>query len=154
MPQKIPKNDSGPLGLLTHPQRSAEVIAVTEWIAHCLIAGCRIFVAAIVYYEIKRELLRASKISSIGRLDAFVSAAAGRYVPLSDEALRLSAELWAEARKSGQPTADQKAIDIDVILAGQALSFASTASEVIVATTNPKHLNQFLAAKHWSEIAP
>src|ERR1039457_4245961 len=53
--------DSGPLGLLTHPQRSVEVIAVTQWLSRCLLSGTRVIVPAIVYYEIKRELLRAGR---------------------------------------------------------------------------------------------
>jgi predicted nucleic acid-binding protein len=94
-------------------------------------------------------LLRAKKGIGIARLDQFVNARAGRYLPLSDEALRLAAELWAKARQGGRPTADGKALDIDVIIAAQALSFGE---EVVIATTNPKHLAQFVAAKHWSEI--
>jgi uncharacterized protein (DUF488 family) len=76
--------DSGPLGLLTHPQRSAEVIAITLWLSRCLLSGARLIVPAIVYYEIKRELLRAKKTFSIDRLDAFIDAAPWRYLPLSD----------------------------------------------------------------------
>ena len=70
--------DSGPLGLLTHPQRSVEVIAVTQWLSRCLLNGSRIIVPAIVYYELKRELLRARKTFSVGRLDAFIDAAPRR----------------------------------------------------------------------------
>ena len=102
--------DSGPLGLLTHPQRSVEVIAVTQWLSRCLLNGSLIIVPAIVYYELKRELLRAKKSFSVGRLDAFVNAAPGRYLPLSDDALRLAAELWARARQAGRPTAESKAL--------------------------------------------
>jgi predicted nucleic acid-binding protein len=102
--------DSGPLGLITHPQRSAEVIAATD------------------------------------------NVTPGRYVPLSDEALRLAAELWARSRQEGQPTADSKALDIDVILAAQALSFGVPPAEVVVATTKPRHFAQFITAKAWPEI--
>jgi predicted nucleic acid-binding protein len=109
-------------------------------------------VPAIVYYELKRELLRAQKTFSIGRLDAFVNATPGRYLPLSDDALRMSADLWAKSRQEGRPTAEPEALDIDVIIAAQALSFGATPSEVIIATSNAKHLAQFVAAKHWSEI--
>lgn len=144
--------DSGPLGLITHAQRSAEVIAATEWLSRCLRSGSQILVPAIVYYELKRELLRAKKSFSIGRLDAFVNATPGRYVPLSDEALRLAAELWARSRQEGQPTADSKALDIDVILAAQALSFGVPPAEVVVATTNPRHFTHFITAKAWPEI--
>ena len=90
--------DSGPLGLLTHPQRSKEVIAVADWLSRCLLSGSRVIVPAIVYYELKRKLLRAKKTFGIGRLDAFVNATPGRYLPLSDEALRLAAEFWAHSR--------------------------------------------------------
>ena len=141
--------DSGPLGLLTHPQRSAEVIAVTDWLSRVLLGGSQVIVPAIVYYELKRELLRAKKSFGIARLDSFVSASPGRYLPLSDEALRLGAELWARSRQEGRPTAEGKALDIDVLIAAQALSLKV---EVTIATTNAKHLSQFIAAKHWNEI--
>ena len=144
--------DSGPLGLLTHPQRSEEVVAVTEWLSHCLLGGCRVIVPAIVYYELKRELLRAKKSFGVARLEAFVTATPGRYLPLSDEALRLAADLWAKSRQEGRPTADPKSLDIDVIIAAQALSFGAGSAEVIIATTNPKHLTQFVTARNWSEI--
>jgi predicted nucleic acid-binding protein len=144
--------DSGPLGLLTHPQRTADVIAITEWLSRCLLGRVRVIVPAIVYYEIRRELLRAGKTFGVERLDAFVVAAPGRYLPLTDVALRLAAELWARSRQAGRPTADNKALDVDVLIAAQALTFPASPSEVEVVTTNPKHLVQFVAAKHWNEI--
>jgi hypothetical protein len=67
----------------------------------------------------------------------------------SDEALRLAAELWARSRQEGRSTADSKALDMDVLIAAQALS---SQDKVIIATMIPKHLSQFIAAKHWSEI--
>lgn len=146
--------DSGPLGLITHPQSSAEVIAVADWLSRCLLGGSRVIVPAIVYYEIKRELLRARKTLGLARLDSFVNANPGRYLPLTDEALRLAADLWAEARQQGRLTADSKALDIDVILAAQVLSFGGHPYETVVATTNPKHLSQFVTARYWTEIPP
>lgn len=145
--------DSGPLGLITHPRQTDEVAAITEWLAQVLKNGNRVLVPAIIYYELKRELLRAQKPFSVGRLDAF-SRASSRYIPLTDDALRLSAELWAKARQEGRPTADSKELDIDVILAAQALSFAAPADDIVVATTNAKHLAQFVTAKQWTEILP
>ena len=141
--------DSGPLGLLTHPQRSEEVIAVTDWLSRVLLAGSQVIVPAIVYYELKRELLRAKKTFGIGRLDLFVNSSPGRYLPLSDEALRLAADLWARSRQEGRPTAEGKALDIDVLIAAQALAMRV---EVTIVTTNAKHLSQFVSAKHWNEI--
>lgn len=62
--------------------------------------------------------------------------------------------MWAKARQEGRPTADSKGFDFDVILAAQALTFGAPKSDVVVATTNVKHLAQFVAAKHWTEITP
>lgn len=108
---------------------------------------------AIVYYELKRELLRARKTVGLSRLDAFVNAAPDRYLPLSDEALRLAAELWAKSRQIGRLTAHPQSMDIDVIIAAQALCAGKeSSSDFVVATTNPKHLSQFVASKHWNEI--
>lgn len=143
--------DSGPLGLITQPQRSHEVIARTDWLKNCLVAGARVVVPAIVYYEIKRELLRANKTIGVARLDAFVNAAPDRYVALTDDALRFAAELWAQSRRAGRPTADATALDIDVLLAAQALLMRSSP---VVATTNAKHLSQFVTAQHWTNIVP
>lgn len=146
--------DSGPLGVITHPQRSVAVVAATEWLSSCLLFGCRVIVPAIVYYEIKRELLRARKTNGLARLDAFVNASPGRYLVLTDDALRLAADLWAAARQQGRLTADTTALDVDVILAAQVLSLGLPRDEVIIATANAKHLSQFVTAKHWTEIAP
>jgi hypothetical protein len=43
------------------------------------------------------------------------------------------------------------ALDIDVLLAAQVLRLDRPA---LVATTNPKHLAQFVPAQFWTEIAP
>lgn len=43
--------------------------------------------------------------------------------------------------------ADDAALDIDVILAAQALAVGGT-----VVTTNPRHLERFVAAKAWEEL--
>ena len=65
----------------------------------------------------------------------------------------LAAELWAEVRQSGRPTADPKALDGDVILAAQAkLLSERSESEVIVATTNIGHLKRFVPAADWQSI--
>jgi hypothetical protein len=118
------------------------------------LSGSRVFVAAIIYYELKREQLRARKTVSIGRLDVFIHAMPGRYVALSDDALRLAAQLWARSRLEGQPTADPKALDVDVIPAAQALTYGVNQSDLVIATMNPKHLSKFVPARQWNEILP
>jgi predicted nucleic acid-binding protein len=91
-------------------------MAVSEWLSRCILSGSRVIVPAIVYYELKRELLRAQKTFSVGRLDAFVNATPVRYLPLSDNALRMAADLWAKSRQQGRPTAESRALDIHVII--------------------------------------
>ena len=59
------------------------------------------------------------RFSSIARLDGLASKI--EYLPLTTAAMRIAAELWAQGRQSGQPTADPKELDGDVILAAQAL---------------------------------
>lgn len=56
--------------------------------------------------ELRRELLGVQKTLTPGSY----------YLPLSDEALWLAADLWAKARQEGRPTPDSNALDIDVIL--------------------------------------
>jgi predicted nucleic acid-binding protein len=144
--------DSGPLGLMTHPRLSGEVVAMNHWLIDCLSAGDAVLVPAIIYYELRRELLRARKVSGLARLDAFVQSDPARYLALTDEALRLAAELWAKARREGRPTAPALDLDIDVILAAQALVFGAGV-EAIVVTTNPRHLGQFVNARLWNEVS-
>jgi predicted nucleic acid-binding protein len=119
-----------------------------------LLGGNQVVVPAIVYYEIRRELLRSKKTLGLSRLEALVNASPGRYLPLSDDALRLAAELWAKSRQQGLPTADQNALDVDIILAAQVLSFGKALPDMVIATTNPRHLSLFVAAKRWDEILP
>jgi len=64
----------------------------------------------------------------------------------------LAAQLWAEARKRGQPTASADALDGDVILAAQALTSGFSPQDIVVATTNVGHLSQFVEAALWTSI--
>jgi predicted nucleic acid-binding protein len=142
---------SGPLGLITQPKISFEVLGINRWLVERLRAQDRFLVPAIVYYEIRRELLRAGKEKGLARLDAFVAADPSRYLPLADEALKLAAELWAKTRREGRPTSPASDLDIDVIRAAQALTL-NLGSEVTVVTTNPRHLRPFVDAQLWTEI--
>lgn len=144
--------DSGPLGLLQNPARSPEVDAVAKRIEELNRQGVQFLAAAIIYYELKRELLRAGKTRSVARLDGFIGRGQSSYVRLADIALRLPAELWAMKRQAGEPTADVKNIDADVILAAQALTFGVPAEELVIATTNPRHFSRLVDAKDLADL--
>ena len=134
--------DSSPLGRIAHPRPSPEIAV---WLQTILDAGAQVIIPEIADYEVRRNLLLAGLHKSVERLDALKSLLI--YLPLSTSIMLKAAELWATARSIGQPTADPKALDGDVILAAQALSV-----EAIIATENVNHLSRFVEAKHWKDI--
>jgi predicted nucleic acid-binding protein len=142
--------DAGPLGLITNPNFSPQSLDCAHWMQTLVSSGVQVVLPEIADYEVRRELLRAQKSKGLARLDALAGIL--QYLPLSTAAMRQAAELWARARQQGYPTATDKALDGDVILAGQALTF--DASEVWIATTNVGHLARFARAELWQDIQP
>jgi predicted nucleic acid-binding protein len=140
--------DAGPLGLVTNPRRSARSTACAQWLQGVIAAGARVLLPEIADYEVRRELLRANKLKGLARLDALAGLL--EYLPLTTAAMRQAALFWAQARQQGQPTADDKALDGDVILAAQAATLG--APEVVIATTNVGHLSRFVASELWQNI--
>jgi len=143
--------DAGVLGLLRTPAgKSVEAADCARWLAACMQAGKLVLVPEITDYEVRRELIRLGKAKAISQLDAL--AVATEYLPLTTAAMRRAAELWAQARQTGQPTSGDKTIDADIILAAQALTLG--VADVVVATTNVAHLGRFVSAENWQNIAP
>ncbi len=110
--------------------------------------GTRVIVPEIADYEVRRELLRANKASGLARLDALARLL--EYLPLTTAAMRQAAVFWAQARQQGRPTADDKALDGDMILAAQAVTLG--VADVVIATTNVGHLSRFASAALWPDI--
>jgi predicted nucleic acid-binding protein len=142
--------DSGPLGLVTNPRGSDVSVRCNAWLEELLTRGTRIVVPEIADYEVRRELMRAGKLAGVRRLDALKLAL--NYVPITTEAMLLAAELWATARQQGKPTADDKALDGDVILAAQTRLLGLGDEGVIVATINVGHVARFVSADTWERI--
>ena len=142
--------DSSPLGLISKPVKTPEVKAINDWAIDCLSKGDEIYIPEIIYYEIRRELLRASKAQGILRLTQLRGLF--NYLPVNTAAMDLAAELWAKSRQAGLATGDPKKLDIDVILAAQALTLTVSRSDLIVATGNVKHLATFIRADEWQNI--
>jgi predicted nucleic acid-binding protein len=143
--------DSSPLGMVTNPKTiSAECQECKVWLDTLPLKGYEVVLPEIADYEVRRELLRAGKVAGIRRLDQIKAAIT--YLPITTEAILLAAQLSAQARRVGKPTADPKALDGEVILAAQAILVASERNEVIVATTNVSHLSQFIDAREWRLI--
>jgi predicted nucleic acid-binding protein len=137
--------DAGPLGMISNPKASPTNRQCYEWMESLVMSGAQVFVPEIADYEVRRELLRATKTQGIARLDIIKNTVG--YLPITTAVMLKAAELWAEARRSGLPTADPKALDCDVILAAQALEEGG-----IVATENVGHLSRFVNAENWRDI--
>ena len=137
--------DTGPVGMITNPNASAVNRECYQWMESLVLQEAQVWVPEIADYEVRRELLRANKARGIARLDLLKNSIG--YLPLTTPIMLKAAELWAQARRSGTPTADPKALDCDVILAAQTL-----AVQGIVATENVGHLSRFVEARHWREI--
>jgi predicted nucleic acid-binding protein len=138
--------DASPLSLLCHPDTRLSVVAeINLWLEARLLAGATVYVPEIADYEVRRELIRAGKRRSLRKLDVLIDQTA--YLPLDTAAMRRAAELWAQARNLGTPTALPEALDADVILAAQA-----ERAGAIVATENVSHLARFVGARHWRDI--
>lgn len=143
--------DTGVLGLVTHPSKQSEPRACKEWLKTLLQQGVSVYVPEIADYELRRELLRLDLSSAVARLDSLKSVIG--YLPITTAAVMKAAEFWANARKSGIPTADPKALDADVILAAQTFWLAHLVNGPVVATTNVDHLGRFVDARRWQDIA-
>jgi predicted nucleic acid-binding protein len=134
--------DTGPLGKLVHPKKHRDL---GQWFSGLAGQRVQIVIPEIADYELRRNLLLESLAASVQRLDQLGQQLI--YLPISTAHIRKAAELWAAARASGLPTADDKALDGDVILAAQALSIGG-----VVATENVAHLSRLCDARNWKGI--
>lgn len=136
--------DTGSLGLVTNPKGGDEARRCRAWLQDVLAAEADTIVPALADYELRRELIRGDKTEGIERLEDLIDALG--YLPVDPSDLFYAA------------------LDGDSILAAQALSakrvYADEEIEqaggvsVLIATTNPKHLERFVSARLWSEILP
>jgi predicted nucleic acid-binding protein len=136
--------DSGPLGRLAHPRPNSEIVV---WLNAVLASDATVFLPEIADYEVRRSFLLEGLTASVGRLDQLKAVLT--YLPLTTPTMLKAAELWAEVRRRGMPTADPKELDADVILAAQALAVGG-----LVVTENVGHLGRFVEASDWTEITP
>lgn len=144
--------DSTPLGLLFQKTKIKEADDCRDWMADHLRAGVRVVVPEIVNYELRRELIRLGRPAAVAALDAFNRAVPDRYLPIATGAMELAAQLWADVRAAGTPTADPHALDVDVILAAQVLHSGLRPQDFVVATSNVAHLSRLVPAELWQNL--
>lgn len=134
--------DAGPLGSIAHARANPEA---TKKLLALLQAQDIVIVPEISDYEVRRNLLLERRTRSVQKLDALKVTLA--YLPLTTDVMLKAAEFWAETRQRGKPTAHEKALDGDVILAAQATLIGAT-----VVTDNEKHLEDFVAVVKWQDL--
>lgn len=137
--------DAGPLGKVSNPRVAPLNTACYLWLENLVRQGATVDIPEITDYEIRRELLRANKVRGLARLDWLKQTL--DYLPLNTSIMLKAAELWAQVRQRGTPTAAPQELDGDVILAAQAWSVGG-----LVATENVGHLARLVAAEHWQNI--
>jgi predicted nucleic acid-binding protein len=143
--------DSSVVGAITNPKQTSPIIRDCQiWFRRSLERQSIFVLPEIADYEIRRELLRGKKINGIKKLDELKSAI--YYYPIDSEIMLTAAQLWAESRQRGMPTADARELDGDVILAAQAIQLQAKGYEVTIVTTNVGHLAQFVHASHWQDL--
>ena len=149
--------DSGILGKLCNPNRTEETVAVNKWLFSLLAKGVYVVSSHVCDYEVRRSLvlesLRKTNIDSIQELDDLENYLT--FLPLTDEVMKEAANIWAEARTLGMPTADDRSLDADVIICAQykLLEEEYPGRYIVIATTNVSDLSRFAEAKEWHNIS-
>ena len=143
--------DSGVVGLLSHPNPALNrrgmdrLFVLTSATVHVN----NILLPEIADYEVRRKLLhlvRKGQASSRSILQLDELRNLMEFLPIDSEAMRRAAELWAESRIAGRPTAGDDALDGDVILAAQAEGV-----DGIVLTDNIKHFEHLAPCQLWTD---
>lgn len=147
---KVVVLDSGPIGHLTNPNATRQATACRQWAADLKAAGHTVIIPEICDYEQRREHTRRNAVLSLGLLDALPQVY--RHLPLDTPTMRRAAELWAQARQQGRPTAGDNTIDCDMILIAQAQILALP--NTVIATDNLGHFRAYTAAELWWAITP
>src|SRR6267378_8586660 len=106
--------DTGPLGLVTHPNASPVNDACNEWLRSQISNQKLIVVPGISDYELRREMIRIGSTRGIARLEALKNSL--RFAPITTAVMNQAAIFWARARSMGEPTAADHALDGDMIL--------------------------------------
>jgi predicted nucleic acid-binding protein len=142
--------DTGIIGFITNPKATPEGDACNQWLRDKLKDDVRVLVPDICDYEHRRGLLRVDKINDLAKLDALKTMIG--FDQITSEIMLQAAEFWARARKMGYSTADDKALDGDMILCAHAELLSRRGHNVVIATTNVKHISLFTDARLWKDI--
>jgi predicted nucleic acid-binding protein len=117
--------DTGVLGAISSPRKKGEVNQCQEWFYSLLARGVYIISSDLCDYEVRRGLLlnlietRTNQgLINLDNLENLID-----FLPITKAIMRHAAQLWAISRSQGMPTAGDKNIDADVIIAAQCQLF-------------------------------
>lgn len=135
--------DTNILGELVHPNAKVHAPVIRR-VAERFAAdpSISVYVPEIADYELRRELVLKRFTHSVERLNQLAQDLL--YLPITTQAMRRACDLWADARRRHQSTAQYGELDGDVILAAQALSIGGT-----VVTKNVRDLSRYVAVEDW-----
>jgi predicted nucleic acid-binding protein len=137
--------------MLVHPKGSDVNRRCHAWFSQRLSEGETFLLPEICDYELRRKLLHLDSVKALTRLDGLRRVLS--FLPLTSEVMLKAAELWASMRRQGTPTSAERALDVDAILAAQAISRARvTDEEVVIVTTNVGHLSRMTPASSWEVL--
>ncbi|MDF5714993.1 MAG: type II toxin-antitoxin system VapC family toxin [Rhizonema sp. NSF051] len=148
--------DTRVLGLVSSPSNTGEAKECKEWLYRLLSRSAYMVTSDICDYEVRRSLLLASStnptIQGLKNLDEFQRVI--DFLPLTKSVMKQAAQLWAEARRQGLQTSDNKNIDADIIIAAhwRILKEEYPGRAIVITTTNVKHLERFTEAVEWKSI--
>ncbi len=146
--------DSGPLGLAVCRTGVESADGLRGRLAELEMADVKVLVPAVMDYEVRRELLRRGATAKLRKLEKLRERFS--VLPVSEPAWLRAAEFWALTRRMGLPTGSDADLDADAILAGCAATVGQPGDEVIVATSNARHLSRFpgIDARDWTAVEP
>ena len=142
--------DAGVVGLLVSPPNLPAVRRALSWL-DSLLGKVDIMIPDITDFETRRELIRLGATTKLTRLDDLHTSLLR--IEVTQAAWLKAAEFWASVRRAGVPTASPDALDADAILAGVAVTLGLPGDEVLIATTNVRHLSRFpgVVALPWEQ---
>jgi predicted nucleic acid-binding protein len=138
---------TGPLGQLANHRITNFNRAIRTWVKALQANHRRIVIPEVADFEVRRELIRIRSQRSLRTLESL--GAIHEYRPVTTDDFRRAAQLWADARNAGIPTAHHHALDCDVLLVAQAESLGAP---FVIATSNVAHIGRFAPAEVWSNI--
>lgn len=149
--------DTNVLGILCNPNKKQEMIECQIWFERLLARGVYFATSELCDYELRRGLMLAQQVGKsadgltiLERLRELID-----FLKVDYQVTLEASNIWVKSRLTGQPTADEKNIDIDIIISAhwQILQRMFPGRYVVVSTTNVKHLSLFSQAEEWQNIS-